>query len=94
MCQNQVEYKSNNNEEHHGFKYFPIKTDGCVWNLDEEHENEEDKEFWEDTSENNDTNESKNGKGKTEESVIISLLAKHFLLKGTQTVIFYIDTQE
>ena len=45
-----------------------------------------------DISEINDTNESKHSKGKTEEALINSLLAKHFSLKVTQAVIFSINT--
>ena len=59
-------------------------------NLAEEYVNEEDEEFKDDTSEINDTNKSKISKGKTEEYVIRSLLAKTILLKLTQAVIFFI----
>ena len=61
-------------------------------NLPKEHENQEDKEFKEDTSEINDTNESKLSKYKTEEALISSLLANIFSLKVTQAVIFSINT--
>ena len=47
-------------------------------NLAEEYVNEEDEEFKDDTSEINDTNKSKISKGKTEEYVISSLLAKEY----------------
>ena len=63
-------------------------------NLAKEHENEEDEEIKEDTSEINDTNESKISKSKTEEAVIIILLAKTFSLELTQAVIFSINTYE
>ena len=38
----------------HGSYDSPSKTDGCARNLAKEHENEEDEEFSEDTSEIND----------------------------------------
>ena len=63
-------------------------------NLAKERENEEDEEFKYDTPEINDTNESKISKVKTEEALIISLLAKTFSLKVTQAVIFSINTYE
>ena len=53
---------------------------------------EEDWEFKEDTSEINDVNESKISKGKKEEALISSLLAKTFSLKVPQTVIFSVNT--
>ena len=61
-------------------------------NLTKEHENEEDEEFKEDTSEINDTNKSKTSKDKTKKALIISLLAKTFSLKVIQAVIFSINT--
>ena len=57
-----------------------------------ERENEEDEEFKEDTSEINDSNESKISNCKIEKAFIISLLAKQFSLKVTQAVIFSINT--
>ena len=61
-------------------------------NLVKEHENEEDEEFKEDTSEINDTNESKLIKYKTKEGLISSLLDKNVSLKVIQSVIFSINT--
>ena len=63
-------------------------------NLSKEHENEQDEESKEDISEINDNNESKLGKDKTKEALIISLLAKIFSLKVTQAVILSINTYE
>ena len=40
----------------------------------------------------NDTNESKNSKDKTEEALIIRILAKNFLFKVIQEIIFSINT--
>ena len=92
MFIHKVDYKGDTSENTHGSDDSPSETDGCVRNLAEEHENEEDEEFKEDTSKINDTNESKMSKDKTEEALIISLLAKHFSLKVIQSVIFSIDT--
>ena len=94
MFRNKVEYEDDTNEKTHGSDDSPSETDCCVRNLAKEHENEEDKEFKEDTSEINDTNESKLSKDKTKEAIIISLLAKYFLLKVIQAVIFSINTYE
>ena len=63
-------------------------------NLAKEHENEEDEEFKEDTSEINDTNESNIIKLKIEVDVISSLLAKTLSIKVIQAVIVSIDTYE
>ena len=54
--------------------------------------NEEDEEFKKDTSEINNTNESKISKGKTEEYLISSLLSKNVSLKVTQAVLFSTNT--
>ena len=62
--------------------------------LAKEHENEEDGEFKEDTSEINDTKKSKLSKDKNKEALISSMLAKKILLKVTQVVIFSINTYE
>ena len=51
-------------------------------NLAEEHENEEDEEFKEDTSEINDTNEPKTSKSKTEEAVISDKLRFFHLVRS------------
>ena len=59
-------------------------------NLTKEHENKEDEEFKEYTYEINETNASKFSKGKSEEDVMSSLLAKHFSLKLIKAVIFSI----
>ena len=59
-------------------------------NLAEEHDNKRDEELKENTSEINDTNESKISKYTTEEDAISSLLAKTFSLKVTQALIFSI----
>ena len=61
-------------------------------NLAREHENEENEEFKDDTSEINDTNESKLSKDKTKEALISSMLAKKISLKVIQAVIFSINT--
>ena len=90
MFRHKVDCKGDTNEKTHGSDDCPSGTDSCVRNLAEEHENEEDEEFKEYASEINDTNESKINKGKTEEAVTISLLAKHFSLKVTQAFIFSI----
>ena len=63
-------------------------------NIAKQHENEEDEYFKKDTSEINDTNESKISKDKTEEAFISSILAKYFSLKVTQVVFFSINTYE
>ena len=60
--------------------------------LTKEHENEEDEEFKEDTSEISNTNESKMSKDKTKEFLTRSLLAKKFSLKSSQAVIFSMNT--
>ena len=62
--------------------------------LAKEHENEQDEEFKEDTSQINDTNESKFSKYKTKEALITSMLAKIILPKVTQAFIFSINTYE
>ena len=51
-------------------------------NLAKEHENEEDEEFKEDTSEINDTNEPKTSKSKTEEAVISDKLRFFHLVRS------------
>ena len=89
-----VDYKGDTNEKTHGYDDSPSETDGCVRNLAKEHVYEENEEFKEDTSEINNTNESKIIKGKTEESLISSLLAKTFSLKLTQEFIFFVNTYE
>ena len=61
-------------------------------NLEEEHENKEDEEYSETTTEINDSIQSKISKGIIEEDVIISLLAKYLLLKVIKAVILSIDT--
>ena len=60
-----VDYEGDNHEKTHSYEDSPSGTDGFVRNLAKEHENEEDEEFKEDTSEINDTNESKLSKDKT-----------------------------
>ena len=72
----------------------PSETDGCASNLGKEHENEEDDEVIGNTPEIKDSIKSKINKVITEEDVIISLLAKHFLLKVIEAVILSIDTYE
>ena len=62
--------------------------------LSRQHGNEEDEELKEDTSEINDTNESKLEKDKTEEALIRSLLDKYVLPKIIKEFIFYINTYE
>ena len=86
--------KGDTNEKTHGSDNLPSETYGCVRNLSKEHENEEDKDFKEDTYEINDTNESKPSKYETEEDLISSLFAKYFSLKLIKSVIFYINTYE
>ena len=83
-----VDNEGGTNEKTRGSDDSPSETDGCVRNLAKEHENEEDEEFKEDTSEINGTKESKLGKDKTEEALIISLLEKQIPLKLIQAVIF------
>ena len=63
-------------------------------NLAKEHENEEDEEFKEDTSEINDTNKSKLIKDKTKEGLISSLLDKNVSLKVIQSVILLTATKK
>ena len=94
MFNHKVYYKGDTNEKTYDSDDSPSETDGCVRNLAEENENEDNKELKQDTSEINDTNESKISKGKTEEYVVSSLLAKTFSLKLIQAVIFSIDTYE
>ena len=65
MFWHKVDYKGDTNEKTYGSDDLPHETDSCVRNLAKEHGNEEDEEFREDTSEINDTNESKISKGKT-----------------------------
>ena len=72
----------------HGSEDSQSKTYDCVRNLSKKHENEEDEYFKEDTSEINETNESKLSKDQIEEAVIRSLLAKQISNKVTQAVIF------
>ena len=84
MFRHNVDYKGDTNEKTNGSNNYPSETDGCVSNPAEEYENEEDDEFKEDTSEINDTNESKISKGKTEEDVIRSMFAKKISLKVTK----------
>ena len=50
-----LDNKNDTNEKTYGFNDPPIETDGCERNLAKEHENEEDEEFIEGTSEINDT---------------------------------------
>ena len=52
-----VEHKGDTNDKTHGSDDLPIQNDDSVRNLAEEHENEEDEKFKEDTSDINDTNE-------------------------------------
>ena len=92
MFQNKVDYKSDTNYNTYGSHDSTSETNCCVINLAKEYENEEDEEFKKYASEINDTNESKISKGKTEEYVVSSLLAKTFSLKLIQAVIFSIDT--
>ena len=66
------------NEKTRGSNDSWSETDDCVRNLVQEDENVEYEYFKEDTSETNDTNESKLGKIKTEEALITSVLAKTF----------------
>ena len=79
MFQHKVDYKGDTNEKNHNSDDSPSETDGCVRNLAKEHENEEDNELKEDTSEINDTNESKISKVKTEEALISSIWSKQSL---------------
>ena len=88
MFWHKVDYKGDTNEKTRGSDDSPSETDTCVRNLANEHENEEDEEFKKDTSEINDTNESKSSKCKTAEALISSLLSKTISLKLTQAVIF------
>ena len=88
MFRNKVEYEDDTNEKTHGSDDSPSETDCCVRNLAKEHENEEGEEFKEDTSEINDTKESKLIKDKTEEALIRSLLDRTLLIKVIQVVIF------
>ena len=81
-------------EKTHGSEYSPLETEGCKRNLYKEHENEEDEDFKEDTSEINNTNESKLSKNKTEVSLISRLAAKFFSFKLIQVIIFSINTYE
>ena len=81
MFRHKVDYEGDTNEKTHGYDDSPSETDGCMRNLSRENENEEDAKFKEDTSEINDTNESKLSKNKTEEALIISVLAKNVFLK-------------
>ena len=83
---------SDTNEKTHGYDDSLSEIDGCTGNLAEDHENEEDGEFSENTSEINDSNKSKISKRIKEEYIIISLLDKNFSPKVTQAVIFPIDT--
>ena len=53
-----VDYEGNTYENNCCSDDSPTETDGCVINLDKEHENEYDEEFKEDTSVINITNES------------------------------------
>ena len=62
--------------------------------MGKEHENEDDEKFKVYTSKINDTNESKLSKDKTEESLIISMLAKNLCLRVIQAVIFSLNTYE
>ena len=91
---NKEDYIDDTNEKTRGPNDSPSETDGCARNLGEEYENEEDEEHSENTPEINDSIKSKISKDKTEEALIINLLAKHFSLKGTQEVIFSINTYE
>ena len=50
-----MDYRGDTNEKTHGYKYSPSETDGCAINLPKEHNNEEDEELSEDTSEINDS---------------------------------------
>ena len=76
MFKNKVDYRGDTNDKNHGSNDCPSETDGCTRNLAKEHEHEENEEYIKDNSEINDTNESKNSKGITEEYVISSPLAK------------------
>ena len=69
------------NEKTRGSNDSPSETDGRERNLWEEHENEEDEEFSENTPEINDSIKSKISRCITEEYVILNLLAKQFSLK-------------
>ena len=89
---NKVDHEGDTNERSHGYEDSPSETDNCIRNLDKEHEYEQDKEFKSGTSEIKDTNESKLSKDETEESLIISLLAKTILLKVIKAVNFSIYT--
>ena len=75
---NKEEYIGDTNEKTRGYDDYPSATDGCVRNLGEEHENEEDEEYSETTPEINYSIKSKISKGTTEEYVIISLFANNF----------------
>ena len=84
---NKEDYIGDTNEKTRGSYDSPSETHGFPRNLDEEHENEEDEEFSENTSEINDSIKLKISKGITEEDVIISLLDKKILLKVIKAVI-------
>ena len=92
--QNKVDYKGDTNEKTCGSDDSTSETNGCVINLSKAHENKEDEEFKENTSEKNYTNESKISKCKPEEDFISILLAKNVPLKVIQAFIFSIDTYE
>ena len=64
MFRHTVDYKGYTNDKTHGSNYSPSETEGYKKNLSKEHENEEDEEFKENTSEINDTHESKLSKNK------------------------------
>ena len=59
MFWHKLDYTGNTSEKTHGSGDSPSEPDGCMRNLAKEYENEEDKEFKKDTSEINNTNESK-----------------------------------
>ena len=65
MFWQKVDYKGDTNEKTYGSDDSPSETNCCVINMAKEHENEEDKEFKEDTSKINDTNGSKISRIKT-----------------------------
>ena len=54
-----MDYKGDTNEKTHGYDDSPSETDGYARNLNKEHENQEEKELKEYTSEINGTNELK-----------------------------------
>ena len=70
MFWNKLDYKYDTNEKSYGYDDSPSENDGCVRNLAKQHENEKDEQSKEDTSEMNDTNESKISKNITEEYLI------------------------